>query len=101
MLNGTATTLSGFTATDNTHFTIKLKQVFSSFLNMLASIYPKAACEAAGDSWGQGTNFIGSGSYKRTTIPQKSCSRPSRTATRASQAWTRSMSTTSTMRTPA
>jgi peptide/nickel transport system substrate-binding protein len=64
VLDGTATTFSGFTATDNTHFTIRLKQVFSSFLNMLASIYPKAACEAAGDSWGQGTNFIGSGSYK-------------------------------------
>ncbi len=68
VLDGTATTLSGFTATDNTHLTIRLKQVFSSFLNMLcqfyASIYPKAACEAAGDAWGQGTNFIGSGPYK-------------------------------------
>jgi len=68
VLDGTATTLSGFTATDSTHFTIRLKQVFSSFLNMLcqfyASIYPKAACEAAGDSWSQGTNFIGSGPYK-------------------------------------
>ena len=68
VLGGTATTLSGFTATNNTHFTIRLKQVFSSFLNMLcqfyASIYPKAACEAAGDSWGQGTNFIGSAPYK-------------------------------------
>lgn len=35
VLDGTATTLSGFTATDKTHFTIRLKQVFSSFLNML------------------------------------------------------------------
>ena len=68
VLDGTATTLSGFTATDSMHFTIRLKQVYSSFLNMLcqfyASIYPKAACEAAGDAWGQGTNFIGSGPYK-------------------------------------
>lgn len=35
VLDSTATTLSGFTATDKTHFTIRLKQVFSSFLNML------------------------------------------------------------------
>ena len=34
-LDGTATTLSGFTAPAKPHFTIRLKQVFSSFLNML------------------------------------------------------------------
>jgi ABC-type transport system substrate-binding protein len=67
VLDGTAETLSGFTVIDDTHFTIKLRQVYSSFLNMLcqfyASIYPKAACEAAGDAWGTGTNFIGSGPF--------------------------------------
>ncbi len=68
VLDGTATELSGFTLVDDTHFTIKLRQVYSSFLNMLcqfyASIYPEAACEAAGSDWGTGTNFIGSGPYK-------------------------------------
>ncbi len=67
VLDGTATELSGFTVVDDTHFTIKLRQVYSSFLNMLcqfyASIYPKAACEAAGSDWGTGTNFIGSGPF--------------------------------------
>jgi ABC-type transport system substrate-binding protein len=41
VLDGTATTLSGFTATDSMHFTIRLKQVFSSFLNMLCQ-FPRS-----------------------------------------------------------
>lgn len=68
IIDDKATELTGLTVTDDTHFTIKLTQVYSSFVRMLcqfyASIYPAAACEAAGDDWGNGTNFIGTGPFK-------------------------------------
>lgn len=70
VVDGKATELSGFAIQDDRHFTITLREVFSSFLNMLAqfyaNIYPHEACEAAGDDWGHGTNFIGTGPYKLT-----------------------------------
>ena len=68
IVDGKATELEGFTVVDDTHFTIELTGVYSSFVRMLcqfyASIYPAAACEAAGDDWGNGTNFIGTGPFK-------------------------------------
>ncbi len=68
VLNGDSDKLTGVQVQDDTHFTITLTQPYTNFLNMLAqfyaSIYPQAACEAAGDDWGTGTNFIGSGPYR-------------------------------------
>lgn len=68
VFDGTTTELEGFTVKDDTHFTIVLSEAFSAFTYYLAqfyaSIYPQKACEAAGDEWGNGTNFIGCGPYK-------------------------------------
>ena len=68
IIDDKATELAGFTVVDDTHFTITLTQVYSSFVRMLcqfyASIYPAAACEAAGENWGIGTDFIGTGPFK-------------------------------------
>jgi ABC-type transport system substrate-binding protein len=68
VLNGDSDKLTGVQVQDDTHFMITLTQPYTNFLNMLAqfyaSIYPQAACEAAGDDWGTGTNFIGSGPYR-------------------------------------
>lgn len=68
MLAGSATTLEGLTVEDDTHFTFVLTDPMVTFINNLgisyAHIFPQAACEAAGKSWGQGTNVIGTGKYK-------------------------------------
>ena len=68
IIDDKATELTGLEVQDDTHFTITLTQVYSSFVRMLcqfyASIYPAAACEAAGDNWGIGTDFIGTGPFK-------------------------------------
>ena len=68
IIDDKATELTGLAVVDDTHFTITLTQVYSSFVRMLcqfyASIYPAAACEAAGENWGIGTNFIGTGPFK-------------------------------------
>ncbi len=68
VVDGTAKELEGFEVKDDTHFTVTLEEPFSSFTYYLAqfyaSIYPQKACEAAGDDWGNGTNFIGCGPYK-------------------------------------
>lgn len=68
MLAGTATELSGLTVEDDTHFTFTLTEPMSSFVSNLgisyAQIFPKDACEAAGDKWGWGTDCIGTGKYK-------------------------------------
>lgn len=68
MLAGTATELEGLTVEDDTHFTFVLTDPMVTFVNNLgisyAHIFPKAACEAAGDSWGSGTSCVGSGKYK-------------------------------------
>ena len=68
LMDGTADTLSGFTITDDTHFTIELSAPYAGFLGQLAtpgaSIMSKAANEAAGDSFGQEASAtIGSGPY--------------------------------------
>ncbi len=68
MLAGTATELEGLTVEDDTHFTFVLTDPMASFVNNLgisyAQIFPKAACEAAGDKWGWGTDCVGTGKYK-------------------------------------
>lgn len=67
MLDGTADELEGITIEDDLHFSITLEYRFAPFVaNMgmdYASIYPKEACEKAGDDWGSGTNLIGTGPY--------------------------------------
>ena len=59
---------SGITVEDDTHVTIKLAKAYASFLRILGTyfftIVPQKACEAAGDSWGQGTNLVGTGPFK-------------------------------------
>jgi len=64
---GTAPELDGIKVVDDTHFTITLSKPYSPFLSVLSTpyavIYPKQACEAAGDNWGK-TVFIGTGPYK-------------------------------------
>ena len=64
--------LTGIEVQDATHFTMTLSKPYAGFLNILASpaccIYSKAACEAAGDSFGTDyTAAIGSGAYVITS----------------------------------
>lgn len=58
----------GITIEDDRHFTFHLASPMVTFVNNLgisyAHIFPKAACEAAGEDWGLGTNLIGTGKYK-------------------------------------
>lgn len=67
LMNGEATELEGIKIEDDLHFSITLEYKFAPFIaNMgmdYASIYPKEACEKAGDDWGKGTNLIGTGPY--------------------------------------
>ncbi|WP_028264505.1 ABC transporter substrate-binding protein [Atopobium fossor] len=68
MLAGTATELEGLTVEDDTHFTFTLATPMVTFVNNLgisyAHIFPKDACEKAGEKWGTGTDVIGTGKYK-------------------------------------
>ncbi len=67
MSAGTADELSGFQIQDDTHFTITLKKPYAPFLSVLSTaytaIYPEAACEEAGDTWGMQTLY-GTGPFK-------------------------------------
>lgn len=67
LMEGQATELEGITIEDDLHFSITLDYKFAPFIANLgmdyASIYPKEACEKAGDDWGKGTNLIGTGPY--------------------------------------
>ena len=64
---GTADELSGFQIQDDTHFTITLKKPYAPFLSVLSTaytaIYPEAACEEAGDTWGMQVLY-GTGPFK-------------------------------------
>ncbi len=64
---GTAEELSGFQIQDDTHFTITLKKPYAPFLSVLSTaytaIYPEAACEEAGDTWGMQVLY-GTGPFK-------------------------------------
>ena len=68
MLDGAATELEGLTVEDDTHFTFILTDPMASFISNLglnyAQIFPKAACEAAGEKWGWGTDCVGTGKYR-------------------------------------
>ena len=67
MLDGEATELEGFTVEDDRHFTIRLEYPYAPFVSALtlafAEIFPREACEAAGDDWGIGT-LVGTGPYR-------------------------------------
>ena len=67
LINEEAEELTGITVDDDTHFTIQLTAPFAPFVSVLStpycSIYPKAACEEAGDSWAM-TTLIGTGPFK-------------------------------------
>lgn len=68
IIDGVATELSGVQVQDDTHFTIELTQPYSTFLAMMsefyAIIYPEKACAEAGEAWGSGTTFIGTGPFR-------------------------------------
>ena len=69
MLAGEAENLDeGITIEDERHFTFHLASPMVTFVNNLgisyAHIFPKDACEAAGEDWGMGLNMIGTGKYK-------------------------------------
>lgn len=68
MLAGEATELSGFKIEDDRHFTIEVTEPNAVFVKNLgidyAGIFPKEACEEAGENWGKGTDIIGTGPYK-------------------------------------
>lgn len=68
MLDGEATELEGFEIIDDYHFKITLDYAYAPFLKNIgtsyADIFPEDACTAAGDSWGVGTNLVGTGPYK-------------------------------------
>ena len=71
MLAGEADNLDkGITIEDDRHFTFHLASPMVTFVNNLgisyAHIFPKDACEAAGDKWGLGLDCIGTGKYKLT-----------------------------------
>lgn len=65
--NGTADELSGIQVQDDTHFTIQLTKPYAPFASVLSTaycaIYPEAACEEAGDTWGMQTLY-GTGPFK-------------------------------------
>lgn len=66
MEDGAATSLEGFNVINDTEFELTLEKPFAPFLHNLAippaSIYPEAACTAAGDTWRM--NPVGSGPFK-------------------------------------
>jgi len=63
---GGPTTLEGFEKVSDTEFKLTLEQPYAPFLHNLAiapaSIFPKAACIAAGDQWRM--NPVGTGPFK-------------------------------------
>lgn len=67
---GKTTEITGIVIEDDTHFTIMLDYPMGTFVknlgNSFAGIFPRKACTDADQSWGTGTNFVGTGSYKLT-----------------------------------
>lgn len=67
LLDGAAEEMSGIQVQDDTHFTIKLVKPYASFASVLSTgycaIYPEAACEEAGDTWGMQVLY-GTGPFK-------------------------------------
>ena len=70
VIAGTTRDCAGVTVVDDTHVTIKLTQPYAPFTGIMGTsffvIYPQKAVEAAGSSWGSGTNLVGSGPFKLT-----------------------------------
>lgn len=66
MLNGEATELEGVKVIDDFTFTIELEYPYAPFNYILSCsqmvIYPREACEAAGESWGVDV-FVGTGPF--------------------------------------
>ena len=56
LADGAAEEMSGIQVQDDTHFTIKLVKPYAPFASVLSTaycaVYPEAACEEAGDTWG-------------------------------------------------
>ena len=67
MNSGAADELAGFEIIDDTHFTITLTKPYAPFTSVLSTaytaIYPQAACEEAGDTWGMQVLY-GTGPFK-------------------------------------
>ncbi|RGZ01627.1 ABC transporter substrate-binding protein [Clostridium sp. AM58-1XD] len=67
LASGEADELTGIKVVDDTHFTITLTSVYTPFVSVLSTpycaVYPKAACEEAGENWGK-TVLIGTGPFK-------------------------------------
>lgn len=68
VLDGTTTELAGLTVEDDTHFTFTLEYPMATFVKNLginyANVFPQKACEEAGDKWGYGLDYVGSGPFK-------------------------------------
>lgn len=66
--------LTGIEAIDDYHFTMEMYYPYSAFTAVLAAaplvVYPKEACEAAGDRWGIDT-LVGSGPFTLETFEPK------------------------------
>ena len=67
LADGAAEEMSGIQVQDDTHFTIKLVKPYAPFASVLSTgycaIYPEAACEEAGDTWGMQVLY-GTGPFK-------------------------------------
>lgn len=67
MLESKADTLAGFEKIDDYNFKITLEMPYAPFLSVLTCeqmiIYPRKACEEAGDRWGIDT-FVGTGPFE-------------------------------------
>ena len=63
---GEAEEITGIKVVDDTHFTIQMVSVYVPFPSVLSTpycaIYPREACEAAGEEWGKST-LIGTGPF--------------------------------------
>ena len=65
--NGEAEEITGIQVVDESHFVIKMAEIYTPFPAVLSTpycaIYPKEACEAAGDEWGI-SELYGTGPFK-------------------------------------
>lgn len=67
LADGTADEMTGIQVQDDTHFAIQLVKPYAPFASVLSTaycaIYPQAACEEAGDTWGMQVLY-GTGPFK-------------------------------------
>lgn len=73
LFNGEADELTGIVVKDDTHFEIKMSEVYTPFVAVLSTpycaIYPAEACEKAGDNWGV-TELYSTGPFKLVKYEQ-------------------------------